>query len=179
MLQSFQTCFHQHSKLLPPRIAYRVVLALRINNMGLFTFYAKHQVVVCKLCACAIARPHLSNHIKNLHAQEACRDAGLDSAKFRVNQAANTVTEFLKKRYSLLDPRTQRISGPLPTDPPLPDLKLYRSYQCSCGDFSVSRSKSSQRSLEWHFNQQHRILPRKKGRPGRSITIPKEDQLLI
>jgi hypothetical protein len=43
----------------------------------------------------------------------------------------------------------------------------------------VSRSKSSQRLLEQHFNQQHRILPRKKGRLGRSITIPEEDQGLV
>jgi hypothetical protein len=148
MLQSFQTCFHQHSKLLPPRIAYRVVLTLRIYNIDLFIFYAKHQVIVCKLYACAITCPHLSNHIKNLHAHEACRDAGLNFAKFRVNQAANTVAEFLKERYSLLNPRTQRISQPLPTDPPLPDLKLYHSYQYSYSNFTVSRSKSSQRSLE-------------------------------
>jgi hypothetical protein len=30
--------------------------------------------------------------------------------------------------------------------------------------------------LERHFNRKHRILPRKKGRPAKLITIPEEDK---
>ncbi|PVH90072.1 hypothetical protein DM02DRAFT_678816 [Periconia macrospinosa] len=144
--------------------------------MDLFVFYAKHQVLVCKPCACAIAPPHLVSHIRNQHGHEACRDAGLEFAKFRVHKAATVIAECLKERYNMLDPRTQSIPRPLPTDPPLPDLKLSRGYQCSRCDFALSRSKSSQSLFDRHFNQQHRIVPRKKGRPGRAIAIPEEDR---
>ena len=147
--------------------------------MDLFIFYAKHQVLVCKPCAHAVAPLHLVNHIRSLHAHEACRDAGLDFAKFRVHKAAKTIAECLKEKYSLLDPRTQAIPRPLPTDPPLPDLKLYRGYQCSRCDYAISCSKSSQKLLERHFNQKHRILPRKKGRPAKLITILGEDKGLM
>ncbi|KAH5618970.1 hypothetical protein HBI23_245980 [Parastagonospora nodorum] len=144
--------------------------------MDLFVFYAKHQVLVCKPCAYAVAPLHLVSHIRSLHAHEACRDVGLDFAKFRVQKAAKIIADCLKEKYSLLDPRTYVISRPLPTDPPLPDLKLYRGYQCSRCDYVVSRSKSSGEILEKHFNRQHRILQRKKGRPLKSIAIPEEDK---
>jgi hypothetical protein len=172
----FKLAFTSTLNSYPLRNLVASFLPCALTIMDLFTFHAKHQIIVCKPCACAIARPYLSSHTRNLHAHEPCRDAGLEFAKFPINKAASIVAECLKERHSRFDPRTQRIPRPLPTDPPLPDLKLYRGYQCSRCDFAVSRSKSSQRSLERHFNQQHRILPGKKGRPGRSITIQKEDK---
>lgn len=51
-----------------------------------------------RCCASAIV-----SHIRNLHAHEACRDAGLDFAKFGVFKAANVIAKCLKERYSLLE----------------------------------------------------------------------------
>jgi hypothetical protein len=74
--------------------------------MDLFIFYAEYQVLICKPCACAIGPLHLVSYIKNLHAHEACRDAGLDFAKFRVHKAAQTIAKCLQERYDLLDQTT-------------------------------------------------------------------------
>jgi hypothetical protein len=96
--------------------------------MGIFTSYAKHQVLVCKPCAHAVAPLHLVSYVRSLHAYEACRNARLDFAKFRLHKAAEHTAESLKEKYSLLDPRTQAVPLPLHTDPPLPDSKLYLGY---------------------------------------------------
>lgn len=83
---------------------------------------------MCKLCAYATAPLYLLSYIRNLHPYNASRDTGLNFTKVRVHKAAQTIAECLKEKYSLLDTQTQRIPRPLPTDPPLLDLKLHRGY---------------------------------------------------
>jgi hypothetical protein len=101
---------------------------LWIIIMDLFIYYAKHQVLVYELCAYAVAPLHLVSYIRSLHAHKAYHNAGLDFTKFRVYKAAKIIADCLKEKYSLLNPRAYVILQLLPTDPPLPDLKLYRSY---------------------------------------------------
>lgn len=143
--------------------------------MDLFTFLPQYQVLVCKSCACAVAPLHLASHIKKEHAREATRDAGLDFAKSRASRPAITLAKHLQGKYDILDPRTHEIPRPSPTDPPLPELKLFRGYQCTRCEYVLSKSKSSQESMKRHFGK-HRLLARRKGRPGKSATIPQEDR---
>lgn len=85
-------------------------------------------MLVCKLCAHAVAPLHLVSYVRSLHAYEACCNARLDFAKFRLHKAAKHTAKSLKEKYSLLDPRTQAILLLLYTDLPLLDLKLYCGY---------------------------------------------------
>ncbi|KAK7177913.1 hypothetical protein PSPO01_16037 [Paraphaeosphaeria sporulosa] len=143
--------------------------------MDLFVFYPQYQVLVCKPCACAVPPLHLASHIKKQHAREACRDAGLDFSVSRSQRPATALARRLEEKYDILNPRTCKIPLPSPTEPPLPDLKLYRGYKCSRCTYILSKTKTAQETMEQHFNK-HRLLPRKKGRPRRISEILEEDK---
>lgn len=78
-------------------------------------------------------------------------------------------------KFDILNPRTCKIPLPSPTDPALPDLKLYRGYKCSRCPYILSKTKTGHGTMEQHFNQ-HRVLPRKQGGPRKVPDIPEEDQ---
>lgn len=132
-------------------------------------------MLVCKPCACAIPPLHLAKHIKKQHAREACDDAGLEFSNSRSQKQATALARRLQEKFDILNPRTCKIPLPSPTDPALPDLKLYRGYQCSRCPYILSKTKTGHETMEQHFNQ-HRVLPRRKGRPRKMPDIPKEDQ---
>jgi hypothetical protein len=145
------------------------------SPMDLFVVYPQYQVLVCKPCGFAVAPRHLAGHIKNRHARDACRDAGLDSVRARSRIPAVTLARRLLQKYDLLDPQTHKIPLPSPTEPPLPDLKLHCGYQCTRCEYVLLKSKSGFRLMDRHFNQ-HRQLLRKPGRPKKIANIPEEDK---
>lgn len=143
--------------------------------MNLFIFHPQYQVLVCKPCPCAIPSLHLVKHIKKQHAREARHDADLEFSNSRSQKQANALARRLQEQFDLLDPKTCKIPLPSPMDPALPDLKLYHGYQYSRYLCILSKTKTGHETMEQHFNQ-HRLLPRKKGRPRNILGIPNEDQ---
>jgi hypothetical protein len=137
--------------------------------MDLFIFYPKYHVLVCKSCAYAVAPPHLAAHIANKHANNIC---GRDSLR-RPTKIAEALATRLTEEYDLLDPSS--IPRPLPTNPPFPNLKLYRGYQCTCCDFTRTRTKTALREMNTHSNA-HRLVARKRGQPAKLADIPEEDK---
>ena len=127
-------------------------------TIDLFVFYPQYQVLVCKPCACAIPPLHLAKHIKKQHAREACHDAGLEFSNSRSQKQATALARRLQEKFDILNPRTCKIPLPSPTDLALPDLKLYRGYQCSRCLYILSKTKTGHETMEQHFNQ-HQVLP--------------------
>ncbi|PVH91080.1 hypothetical protein DM02DRAFT_372878 [Periconia macrospinosa] len=83
------------------------------------------ELLICKPCGFAVAPSHLSEHIAKRHGNDACRAAGLDPTHRKPRKLASTLAAALQERYAILNPRHTRIPVPLPTDPPLPELKRY------------------------------------------------------
>jgi hypothetical protein len=98
------------------------------SPMDLFVVYPQYQVLVCKPCGFAVAPRHLAGYIKNRHARDACRDAGLDSVRARSRIPAVTLARRLLQKHDLLNPQTYKILLLSPTELPLLDLKLHCSY---------------------------------------------------
>lgn len=144
--------------------------------MDLFVFYAQYRVLVCKPCAFAVSPLRLASHIKNRHAREACHDAGIDFSisSSRAQGSAVSLARRLHEKYDILDPSTCKVVLSSPTEPPLLELKLYRGHECSRCTLSLSAIKSARDSMQRQSNQ-HRLLPRKKGRPQRIQDLPEED----
>ncbi|PSN58805.1 hypothetical protein BS50DRAFT_509763, partial [Corynespora cassiicola Philippines] len=143
--------------------------------MDLFTFDPRFGVLICRSCAYAVPPSYLVSHITKRHGHDACRAAGLDPVHTRPRKSATKLAQRLKARYNILDPTAVTIPTPAPTDPPLPDLELYRGYQCTRCPLTLSKTKKAQQCLQQHFNS-HRLLPRKRGRPGKVADIPAEDE---
>ncbi|KAK7177297.1 hypothetical protein PSPO01_16657 [Paraphaeosphaeria sporulosa] len=139
--------------------------------MDLFVYYPEYHVLVSKSCAYAVAPAHLPAHIVTRHANDICSRDNLD----RATKLAATLATRFREEYHLLDPTTSVIPRPPPTKPPFPDLKLYRGYQCTRCDFIRSRTNSALKQIKKHFNE-HRLLPRKGGRPKRIADIPEQDK---
>jgi hypothetical protein len=139
--------------------------------IDLFIFYPKHYVLVCKSCAYAVTPLHLAAHIANKHANDIC---SRDSIR-RPTKIAAALATRLTEEYDLLDPTTSSIPRPLPTKPPFPNLKLYRSYQCTCCDFTRTRTKTALREMSTHLNA-HRLVAQKRGQPVKLADMPEEDK---
>ncbi|KAH8696802.1 hypothetical protein GQ44DRAFT_558336, partial [Phaeosphaeriaceae sp. PMI808] len=132
-------------------------------------------VLVCKPCGSAIPPSFLQSHIKARHNDTACFVAGLDPTIYaKRTKPAKILADLLQEKYSLLDPRYVEIAAPPPTEPPFPELKLYRGFRCSRCNFIVTKTKYACARMETHFNK-HRILPRKKGRPGKVVCAPDDE----
>jgi hypothetical protein len=113
--------------------------------MDLFIFYPRFSVLICKPCGFAVPPSHLRSYIVTRHSNDACRAAGLDPAYSKPGKPATTLADLLQEqeKHNLLDPRHVKIPIPSPTEPPLPELKLYRGYQCSRCNFVVTRTKEA------------------------------------
>jgi hypothetical protein len=143
--------------------------------MDLFTYYPQYRVLVCKPCGYAVPPAHLESHINKNHPHDACRAAGVDPVHSRARKSAALLAGCLQEVYDPLDPSAAKIATPPATDPPIPTLKHYRGYQCSRCEHTLAKTKKAQACLQQHFNS-HRLLPRKRGRPGRVADIPEEDK---
>jgi hypothetical protein len=139
--------------------------------MDLFVFYPPLSVLICKPCAYAVPPTSLSTHIADHHINDA-RHAATNSTpgaqlSSQSKKPAKLLASYLLERYQLLDPAITTIPTPLATDPPIPELRVYRGYQCTCCSF-VRRSepKEAINSMRQHFNRLHRLVPAKPGRPA-------------
>jgi hypothetical protein len=143
--------------------------------MDLLTFYPPSSVLICKPCGYAVPPTTLSTHIKVHHLYDA-RYAATNF--FDAPQSRNPATllaNYLCDRYQLLDPATAKIPTPPATNPPIPKLKLHRSYQCTCCSFVLrSQGTEARISMGKHFNV-HRLVPRKPGRPAKIAGVPATD----
>ncbi|XPS75433.1 hypothetical protein M3J09_007515 [Ascochyta lentis] len=100
--------------------------------MYLFTFHPQYQALVCKPCGYAVAPSCLASHTRTKHPNDACLDAGLPFS--RSKKPAARLAKRLQEKFDILDPAVDKISVPLPTEAPVPALKLYRAYKCTrCG----------------------------------------------
>jgi len=135
--------------------------------MDLFTFYPPSSVLICKPCGYAIPPTNLSGHIRLYHLDDARRAATNFPLSLRPRNAANLLANNLHERYPLLDPATSKIPIPAAINPPIPELRLYRGYQCTRCNFVLrSQGKEAKPSMGKHFNV-HRLVPRKPGRPAK------------
>jgi len=142
--------------------------------IDLFNFYPRFGVLICKPCGFAVAPSHLGSHIAKRHGNDACRASGLDPTYHKPGKPAAKLAAVLQEQYDLLDPRHAQIPIPPPTEPPLPELKLYRGYRCSRCDLVVTKTDEGRIRLQKHFNK-HRLLPRKRGRPGKVASMPEDE----
>jgi hypothetical protein len=85
----------------------------------------------------------LSQHISTRHSSEACRDAGLPYSPPR--KLATRIAKRLQEKYGIFDPAVNSILVPLPTDPPIPYLKLYRGYKYTRCEYVLPEAKRAQR----------------------------------
>jgi hypothetical protein len=135
--------------------------------MDLFTFFPPLSVLICKPCGYAVPPTTLSNHIKVHHLYDARHAATNASASSQPQNAANLLTEYLRERYQLLDRPTAIIPIPPATNPLIPELTLYRGYQCTCCSYILrSQENEPKISIGKHFNA-HRFVPRKPGRQAK------------
>jgi hypothetical protein len=143
--------------------------------MDLFTFYPPSSVLICKPCGYAVPPTTFSTHIKVHHLHDARHAA---TNLFDAPQSRNPATllaNYLCERYQLLDPATAKVPTPPLTNPPIPELKLHRGYQCTrCSFVLRSQGKEAKNSMGTHFNV-HRLLPRKPGRQAKIAGIPAID----
>ena len=119
-------------------------------------------------CGHAVPPTSLSTHIAVHHIDDA-RHAATNAAtraqpSCLSTRPAKLLADYLLERYQVLDPATTPIPTPLATDPPIPELKVYRGYQCTCYSF-VQRSepKEAVNSMRKHFNKSHRPVSAKSG----------------
>jgi hypothetical protein len=143
--------------------------------MDLFTFYPPSSVLICKPCSYAVPPTTLSSHIRLHHLHDA-RYAAIDFfAAPHSKNPATLLANYLCERYQLLDPATAKLPTPPATNPPIPELKLYRGYQCTrCSFVLRSQGKEAKNQMGRHFNI-HRLVPRKPGRQAKIAGIPAQD----
>jgi hypothetical protein len=130
-----------------------------------------------RLCCSAycFCYPHDVGHIRVHHLDDA-RNATINyQASSRSRKPAELIASYRRARYHLLDPATTTIPTPLATDPPIPELRLHRFYQCTRCECILLHKKSALQQISKHFNR-HRLLPRKGGRPLGIADIPEEDE---
>jgi hypothetical protein len=148
--------------------------------MDLFVFYPPSSVLICKPCGYAVPPTSLSTHIAVHHINDA-RHAATNSTtraqlSSRSTKPAKLLASYLLERYQLLNPATTTIPTPLATEPPIPELQVYRGYQCTCCSFvRRSEAKEAINSMRQHFNRLHRLVPAKSGRPAKITDIPAKD----
>lgn len=140
-----------------------------------FVFNPQHRILICKPCGFAVAPQHLTAHIKNKHAEISGYDSGFEFAVSRTKIPAVAISEALSAKYDLIDPNTQHIPRPLPSEPPIKHLKLIPGYQCTRCDFVRGKTKYAIDQIKIHFNV-HRTIPRKKGRPSRAANVWEADK---
>jgi hypothetical protein len=100
--------------------------------METFIFYRCYSVVICKPYRSAIPPSSLQSHIKSRHSDIACYITGLDPNVYtKRTKPAEILAALLQEKYNLLDPRHAQTLTPLPTEPPIPELQLYRGFRCS------------------------------------------------
>jgi hypothetical protein len=143
--------------------------------MEMFIFYRCYGVLICKPCRSAIPRSSLQSHIKSRHNHIACDVTSLDPIMYRKRtKPAEMLTALLQEKYSLLNPRHAQIPTPLPIEPPIPELKLYRSFRYSRCPKIMTKSEYAHARMQTHFNK-HRIIPRKQGRPRKVVSVPGDE----
>jgi hypothetical protein len=143
--------------------------------MDLFAFYPPSGVLLCKPCGYGVPPSALNTHIILYHLNDARNAATNPQAPSQSPKPAELLANYLRERYHLLDPATTKIPTPPATDPPIPELKLHRGYQCTRCDYVLRLgAKEAQNSMGKHFNI-HRLVPRKPGRPAKIAGIPLED----
>jgi hypothetical protein len=143
--------------------------------MDLFTFYPPSSVLICKPCGYAIPPTTLSTHIKVHHLHDARYAATDFFAAPQSKSPANLLANYLREQYQLLEPATAKIPTPPATDPPIPELRLHRGYQCTrCSFVLRSQGKEAKNSIGRHFNV-HRLVPRKPGRQAKIAGTPAAD----
>lgn len=118
-------------------------------QMDLFVFYPQYQTLVCKQCGYAVAPSSLAGHISTKHPVDACRDAGLPFS--RSKKPAARLAKRLREEFDILDPAKDKIPVPLPTEAPVPFLKLYRGYRCTRCDYVLPEGKRAQSSINSQF----------------------------
>ncbi|KAF2741810.1 hypothetical protein M011DRAFT_491054 [Sporormia fimetaria CBS 119925] len=135
--------------------------------MDLFTFYPPSSVLICKPCGYAIPPTNLSGHIRVRHPDDARHAATNFSPSSRPQDAANLLANYLCEQHPLLNPATSKIPVPAATNPPIPELRLHRGYQCTRCNFVLrSQGKEAKTSMGKHFNV-HRLVPREPGRQAK------------
>ncbi|KAF2628300.1 hypothetical protein BU25DRAFT_458140 [Macroventuria anomochaeta] len=131
--------------------------------MDLFVFYPPSSVLICKPCGYAVRPISLYTHIRVHHLHDA-RDA-----------ATNLLAKYLCERYQPANLSTTKLPTPPATNPPIPELRLYRGYQCTrCSFVLRSEGKEAKASMGKHFNI-HRLVPRKPGRQAKIAGISATD----
>lgn len=143
--------------------------------MEIFVFYCYYGVPICKPCRSAIPPSSLQGHIKSRHNDIACYVTDLEPNVYQKRtKPAEMLTALLQEKYSLLDPRLAQIPAPLPTEPPVPELRLHRGLRCSRCPKIMTKSEHAHARMQTHFNK-HRIIKRKQGRPGKVVSVPEDE----
>jgi hypothetical protein len=143
--------------------------------IDLFTFYHPSSVLICKPCGYAVLPTALSTYIKVHYLYDARHAATnlFDSPQSR--NPATLLANYLCERYQLLNPAIVKVPTPPATNLPIPELKLYRGYQCTRCNFVLrSQGKKAKTSIGTHLNE-HRLMPRKLGRQAKIAGIPAID----
>jgi hypothetical protein len=139
--------------------------------MDLFTFYPPSSVLICKLCDYAVPPTTLSSHIRVHHLDDASYAATNSSSSSQPRNATNLLANYLREQYQLLYPATAKTPTPPAINPPIPELTLYRGYQCTrCSFVLRSQGKEAKTSMGKHFNV-HRLVLRKPGRQAKIAGI--------
>jgi hypothetical protein len=143
--------------------------------METFIFYRCYSVLICKPCKSAVPLSSLQSHVKSRHNGIACYVTGLNpNAYTKRTKPAEILAALLQEKYSLLDPRHAQIQTPLPTEPPVPELKLYRGFRCSRCPKIMTKSDYAHARMQTHFNK-HRVIQQKQGRPGKVVSVPEDE----
>jgi hypothetical protein len=142
--------------------------------METFNFYRCYNVIICKSCRSAIPPSSRQSHIKSRHNDIACYVTGLNPNVYKKRtKSAEILAALLQEKYSLLDLRYAQIPTRLPTEPPIPELKLYCGFRCSRCLKIMTKSTYAHARMQTHFNK-HRIIPRKHGRPEKVVSVPED-----
>jgi hypothetical protein len=143
--------------------------------MDLFVFYPPSNVLICKPCGYTVGPISLSTHIRVHHLHDA-RDAATNFfAAPELKTPAKLLAKYFCERYQPANPSTTELPTPPATNPPIPELRLYRGYQCTrCSFVLRSKGKEAKASMGKHFNI-HRLVPRKPGRQAKIAGISATD----
>lgn len=88
----------------------------------------------------------------------------------RPKKPAARPTKRIRESYIILCPASDRKAVPLPTEAPVPALKLYRNYKCTRCDHVLPKGKRVRESTATHFNQ-HRLVARRPDRQPKQFEV--------
>lgn len=138
----------------------RIVKCILFADMDVLEFLPGFRVIVCKLCQSAIRPSAVSTHLRRVHAR-------YNSNPTLEKQIRKFTNEILPRfmETSLLDPRIESVIVPAIEQTPLPHLRIYDGFGCSCCPL-VSQAVHVMRN---HYNITHALERRSRG--GRKCSV--------